>query len=107
MATHSVYSTVYSIDEVAQIFRLTPSEVRGLIRDGELPAIRLGRHYRVPKSIIDAFFAAPLKSSFTPEQLGFATRRPGKMDSVTQVNRIRERNKKTLKQVVAELDAWR
>ena len=107
MATRSVYDAVYSVSEVARIFRLTPRAVRALIRGGELPAIRLGRHYRVPKPIIDAFFANPLKSNFTPEEVGFGTRKRDKVDSVAQVNRMRERNKKTLKATLAELDAWR
>ncbi|MBI5030218.1 MAG: helix-turn-helix domain-containing protein [Chloroflexi bacterium] len=107
MVTRSVYETVYNVNEVARIFRLTPRTVRSLIRSGELPAIRLGREYRIPKPIIDAFFDNPLKSNFSPEDLGFGMRKPGKVDSVTQVNRIRDRNKKTLKQTVAELEKWR
>lgn len=107
MVTRSAYDAVYSVGEVARIFRLTPRTVRALIRDGEIPAIRLGRHYRVPKPIIDAFFANPLKSNFTPAEVGFGARKRGKLDSVVQVNRIRQRNKKSLKETVAELDAWR
>jgi excisionase family DNA binding protein len=107
MSTRSLYDTVYSVNEVARIFCMTPRAVRALIRDGELPAIRLGRDYRIPKPIIDAFFANPVKSNFSPEQVGFGVRKRGKLSSVDQVNRMRARNKKTLKQVVAELDAWR
>lgn len=107
MATRSPYDAVYSINEVARIFRLTPRAVRALIRDGELPAIRLGQDYRVPKPVIDAFFANPLKSNFTPADLGFGAFKRGKLDSVAQVNRMRQRSKKTLKNVVTELDAWR
>jgi excisionase family DNA binding protein len=108
MATRSVYDSVYKVNEVARIFRLTPRVVRALIRDGELPAIRLGGHYRVPRSVIDAVFTQPLKTSFTPEDLGFGLWKPqrGTPDSVARVNRIRNRNKKTLKETVAELDAW-
>lgn len=107
MATRSPYDSVYDVNEVARIFRLTPRAIRTLIHDGELPAIRLGRHYRVPKPIIDAFFAQPLKTTFVPEDLGFGVRKRGKADSVTQVNRLRARNRKTLKETIAELDAWR
>lgn len=107
MATRSPYDSVYDVNEVARIFRLTPRAIRALIRAGELPAIRLGRHYRVPKPIIDAFFAQPLKTTFAPEDLGFGARKRGKIDGITQVNRMRERNKKTLKETIAELDAWR
>jgi excisionase family DNA binding protein len=107
MASRSVYSTVYNVNQVARIFNLTPRAVRALIREGELPAIRLGRYYRVPKAIIDAFFVQPLKSNFTPADLGFGARKRGRSNSIAQVNRMRDRNKKTLKETVAELDAWR
>lgn len=107
MSTYPAYEIVYSVNEVARIFRLTPRAIRALIRGGELPAIRLGRDYRIPKPIIDAYFANPLKSNFSPEDVGYGARKRGKVDSVTQVNRIRERSIKTLKQTVAELDAWR
>ena len=109
MATRSAYDAVYKVDEVARIFRLTPRAVRALIRDGDLPAIRLGEHYGVPKSVIDAVFTQPLKTNFKPEDLGFGLWKPqrGKLDSVARVNRMRNHNKKTLKQVVVELDAWR
>ncbi len=108
MATQSVYDSVYSINEVARIFKLTPRAVRALIREGNLPAIRLGQHYRVPKSVVDAFFTQPLKTHFAPEDLGFGLWKSHRnaLDSVTRVNRIRKRNRKTLKETVAELGAW-
>ena len=46
-----------------------------------------------------------VKSNRKPKQTGFGVRKRGKLSSVDQVNRMRARNKKTLKQVVAELDA--
>lgn len=108
MTIRSIYDSVYNINQVARIFKLTPRSVRALIREGELPAIRLGRHYRVPKSVIDALFTQPLKTTFTPEDLGFGLWRSRRdiRDGVAEVNRLRNRNKKTLKETVAELDAW-
>jgi excisionase family DNA binding protein len=108
MTIRAAYEPVYKVNEVARIFKLTPRAVRTLIRGGDLPAIRLGRHYRIPKSVIDIFFAEPLKTNFTPEDLGFGIwkSRRDVRGSVAYVNRIRARNKKTLKETVAELEAW-
>lgn len=105
MTIRAAYEPVYKVNEVARIFKLTPRAVRTLIRGGDLPAIRLGRHYRVPKSVIDAFFAKPAKTNFTPEDLIWKSRRDVR-DSVAYINQIRARNKKSLKETVAELDAW-
>ena len=103
------YERVYNVAEVARIFRLSASAVRDLIRSGDLPAIRLGRHYRVPKSIVDSIFAAPLRSNFSPEDLGFGMWRARKeiSDGVSEVNRIRNRNRKSLQKTVEKLEKWR
>ncbi len=109
MATRSGYAAVYKVDEVARMFKLTTRDVMSLIRNGDLPAIRLGRYYRVPKSVIDGLFAQSVKQNFTPEDLGLGILKARRetRDSVAYVNRIRARNKKSLKETVAELDKWR
>ena len=105
MATRSVFDSVYKVNEVARIFKLTPRAVRTLIRSGELPAIRLGRYYRVPRAVIDAFLTQPFKTSFTPADLGFGLYKSRRAaDSAVHVNRMRNRNRKTLKATVAELE---
>ena len=109
MTIRPIYDSVYKVDEVARIFRLTPRAVRSLIRDGYLPAIRLGNHYRIPKTVIDGLFAKSVKKDFTPEDLGLGIwkARRDTRDSVAYVNQIRARNKKTLKRTVQELEKWR
>ncbi|MBI4786268.1 MAG: hypothetical protein HY782_04390 [Chloroflexi bacterium] len=56
----------------------------------------------------DTIFAEPLKTTFTPEDLGFGIWKSHRevRDSVAFVNRMRARKKKTLRQVVAELEKW-
>jgi excisionase family DNA binding protein len=107
MVTPITYEPVYRIDQVARIFKLTPRAVRTLIRNGDLPAIRLGRYYRIPKSAIDDLFASAVKTDWSPEDLGFGIWKARIRDSVSYVNRLRARNKKSLKQTVAELSQWR
>jgi excisionase family DNA binding protein len=38
---------VYTVAEFAQVLAISPRLVRGLIHRGELPALRIGRTYRI------------------------------------------------------------
>ena len=51
------YSEVYTVEEFAKVFKLSPEAVRTLIRKGEVPAIRIGKQYRIPQDVIDRYFA--------------------------------------------------
>ncbi len=107
MEAREIYEEkVFTVEEVARIFKLSASSVRRLIHEGELPAIRLGRRYRVPKSVIDDYFAQPAITNFTPEDLGFGLWRDRSdvEDGVEYVNRLRDKNAKSLRETVAELD---
>ncbi len=44
------------------------------------------------------------KSKLTPKHFGLGIIKISKVDSVTQVNRIRNRNKKNLEETIAELN---
>jgi excisionase family DNA binding protein len=98
---------VYTVDEVAAILRVPATTVRRLIRKQELPAIRLGRTYRVPKSAIDRLFAVPILG-FSPEELGFGMWADDAEigDSVEYVNRLRESDGRTLREVLEDLNSW-
>lgn len=43
----------YSIEEVANLFRLSVGTVRQLVRNGDIQAIRLGRTYRISSETLD------------------------------------------------------
>lgn len=72
---------VYTVAEFAQLFAISPRVVRDLIRKGELPALRIGRTYRIPRKAADAYLAralpaAPRSSTksrlrFDDDQTGF------------------------------------
>jgi excisionase family DNA binding protein len=100
--------TVYTVDEAAAIFRVPPETVRRLIRRGDLPAIRLGRIYRIPKSAIDRYFDLPAISHLSPEDLGFGIWADDETigDSVDYVNQMRAAESRTLRESVKDLDSW-
>jgi excisionase family DNA binding protein len=98
---------VYTVDEAAAIFRVPSDTVRRLIRSGDLPAIRLGRVHRVPKSVIDGYFDLP-HATAPFEKLGFGLWQgdPIGGDAVEYVNHLREADTRTLREVVEDLNSW-
>lgn len=46
-----------TVAEVAETMRVSKMTVYRLARSGELPAVRVGRSYRVPQDALDAFLA--------------------------------------------------
>jgi excisionase family DNA binding protein len=51
---------VYTVAEFAQVLAISPRLVRSLIRRGELPALRIGRTYRIPRKAADIYLARAL-----------------------------------------------
>lgn len=51
-----------TVAEVADLLRLSRMTVYRLVADGELPALRVGKSYRVPQSALDAFIAERMSS---------------------------------------------
>ena len=47
-----------TVAEVADLFRVSSMTVYRLIRNGELPAVRVGRSYRVTESDLQAYLEA-------------------------------------------------
>ncbi|AQA06612.1 hypothetical protein BVC93_22360 [Mycobacterium sp. MS1601] len=48
-------ATLYSPDEVADLLGLHVRTVRGYVRDGRLPAVRIGKQYRISEADLRAF----------------------------------------------------
>jgi excisionase family DNA binding protein len=48
---------VMTIDEVSEYLQLHPLTVRRLARDGELPAAKIGRQWRVKRDLLDRWLA--------------------------------------------------
>ena len=102
--TTAIAGEVYTVEEVAAIFRVPVDTIRRLIRRGDLPALRLGRSYRVPKRVVARFLEQPTLS-YTPEELGFGmwAGEAAQVDSVEYVNRPREMAPHKVSEYLAEL----
>jgi excisionase family DNA binding protein len=55
------------VGHVAQTLRLSPEQVRRLIRSHQLPAFRLGHRWRVYHTALEAFLAAQQVERRQPE----------------------------------------
>ena len=87
----ALYPDVYTVEEFAKIFKLSPEAVRTLIRNGEISAIRLGKQYRIPQIVVDRYFAQAL----SPEERGFGMWKRNRIPSLTYVDRLRTRDRRT------------
>jgi excisionase family DNA binding protein len=47
-----------TVAEVAEMMRLSRMTVYRLVHGGELPAVRVGRSFRVPQDALEAYLAA-------------------------------------------------
>lgn len=60
-----------TVVEVAELMRVSRMTVYRLVHAGELPAVRVGRSFRVPQDALDAY----LRSSATVEPEGYGETR--------------------------------
>lgn len=51
------YDEVFTVSDFARIFKLSDSAVRSMIRQKKINAVKIGGRYRIPKRIVDRFFA--------------------------------------------------
>lgn len=87
----AVYPEVYTIEEFAKLFKLSPEAVRTLIRKGEILAIRIGKQYRIPQSVVDQYFAQALPAA----ERGFGMWKHKPVASLSYVNKARNRDRRT------------
>lgn len=85
------YPEVYTVEEFAKIFKLSPEAVRTLIRKGDISAIRIGKQYRIPQMVVDRYFA----QAVSPEERGFGIWKRNRIPSLTYVNKLRARDRRT------------
>lgn len=81
------------------MFKLSPEAVRTLIRKGEIPAIRLGAHYRIQQDVVDRYFAQTLP----PEERGFGMWKRRSVASIMYVNKLRNQNRRTPEAFLKEM----
>ncbi len=65
MLTRDELEQTYTVLEVARIIKKHPDTVRAMIRANQLDAARIGRTYRVRKSVVEKLIGIekPLQSS--------------------------------------------
>ncbi|MCQ5128037.1 helix-turn-helix domain-containing protein [Butyricicoccus faecihominis] len=51
---------ILTVKEVALLLKTTRQQVRKMIQNGELPAVKVGREWRVPYNLIETFFSENL-----------------------------------------------
>ena len=104
----SYYEDVFSVEEVAKILNISKKYIVKLIREGKFGAMKIGKEYRVPKSVVDSFFNEALSAPYPSEEYGFgiwADRADIPEESVEYVNKMREEcDKKELSDIISEAE---
>ncbi len=93
------HPNVYTVEEFAGIFRLSPEAVRSLIRRGEISAIRIGRQYRIPRQVVARLFA----QATSPEKRGFGMWKGKSIKGVRYVNALRDAERRSGEDFLADL----
>ena len=93
------YPEVYTVEEFAKLFKLSPEAVRTLIRKGEISAIRIGKQYRIPRDVVGRYFAQALPS----EERGFGMWRRKPVASLTYVNKVRAQDCRTPEEFLQDM----
>ncbi|EYR64126.1 transcriptional regulator [Actinotalea ferrariae CF5-4] len=73
-----------TVAEVADVMRVSRMTVYRLVHGGELPAVRVGRSFRVPQDALDAYLAA----SSTELHTGQNTGRSSGLDGESRQDRL-------------------
>lgn len=50
-----MYDDILTVDEVCEILKIGKNNVYAMLRAGELPAIRIGHIWRIPKSTLSTY----------------------------------------------------
>lgn len=48
---------VYTLDEVADILKVTKRTLYTYVKEGKLPAVKMGKYWRVPQDALEAFIS--------------------------------------------------
>ena len=65
-STHRIRPKVYTVTEFARAFAVSPRLVRDLIRKGDVPALKIGRSYRIPRKAADDYLARAFPPTLRP-----------------------------------------
>ncbi|GAB2555777.1 helix-turn-helix domain-containing protein [Nocardia heshunensis] len=76
---------LYSVDEVAERLGLHVRTVRGYVRDGKLPATRIGKQYRINQADLEAFTGLPAPDA---QREPLARQRHSEVSSIVEVDAV-------------------
>ncbi|MFI8966026.1 helix-turn-helix domain-containing protein [Streptomyces sp. NPDC053493] len=74
----------YTVEQVADLLGLHVKTVRGYVREGRLPATRVGRQYRIVREDLEAFTGLPVPAAAEPA----APAPHGDASSIVQVDGV-------------------
>lgn len=98
------YPSLLTVDEFAQIFKLTQAAIRRMIRDKEIPAIKIGKEYRISEQVVHNLLN-PLSEN-NLEHAGFGLwKNKNNPKGETWVSEHRKKNPKDLDSLLKELGA--
>ncbi|MEV6655454.1 helix-turn-helix domain-containing protein [Nocardia fluminea] len=73
---------LYSVEQVAELLGLHVRTVRGYVRDGKLPAARIGKQYRITHDDLETFTGLPITTPHT------APRRHAESSCIVEIDDI-------------------
>lgn len=102
------YEEVFSVDEAARILKISRRYIHKLIKEGKFGAMRIGKEYRIPKSVLDSYFNQASTRPYPEKEYGFgiwADRVDIPEESVDYVNRMRrESDRKELSEIITDAE---
>jgi len=95
---------VYTPEEVAKAFKVTPGTVRNLIKKKKLFAYQIGDQYRIPKFALEQWLS-PF-AGIDWEAIGFGAWKndPESADAERYVRRLRKTDHKSVEDYLTDLD---
>ncbi|WP_067829515.1 helix-turn-helix domain-containing protein [Nocardia inohanensis] len=76
---------LYSVEDVAERLGLHVRTVRSYVRDGKLPATRIGKQYRITQSDLEAFTGTPVPATARESA---ARERHAEVSSIVEIDAV-------------------
>ncbi|HBF12346.1 MAG TPA: hypothetical protein DDW49_02990 [Deltaproteobacteria bacterium] len=99
----SLLTHLFTVSEVAEAFRLTEAAIRRLIRVKKIPAIRIGKEYRIPEQVVHNILNPINESTATDAGFGLFKGKKHPEGSVW-VEKNRQKDKRSLNEILNDLE---